>query len=152
MKKVVTSMMVVGLLTLAGCATTQQRNPEMTNLEMRVGQLEQQVHQKDSQIQSLEDEVKTLSYEVDKLRTQAKEQKVQKSAEASEDKNNIIRVQAAVDQVQTALKNSGHYQGKIDGKAGAQTQTAISAFQQDKGLKVDGVVGQQTWDKLQKYL
>lgn len=152
MKKMGVWVLAVSLLTLTGCATTQRR-PDTTHLQMRIGQLEQEVNQRDSAIQSLEQEIKTLSYEVERLRSQAaKAQTTQKAVAASEDKKNLIRVPVAVDKVQSALKNSGHYQGKIDGKAGAQTEAAISAFQKDKGLKIDGVVGQQTWTELEKHL
>ena len=55
-------------------------------------------------------------------------------------------------QIQIALQKSGFYKGKIDGKIGPQTRQAIREFQKAKGLKVDGVVGQKTWNELKKYL
>jgi len=55
-------------------------------------------------------------------------------------------------QIQTALKNSGFYKGKIDGKEGPQTKRAIKAFQKAKGLNPDGVVGPKTWEELNKFL
>lgn len=55
-------------------------------------------------------------------------------------------------QIQQALKNAGFYQGPIDGKIGSQTREAIQNFQAANGLKVDGVVGKQTWEKLSLYL
>ena len=33
----------------------------------------------------------------------------------------------------------------IDGKFGPRTETAVKAFQRDKGLQVDGIVGPITW-------
>lgn len=35
-----------------------------------------------------------------------------------------------------------------DGKFGAKTESAVKAFQRDKGLEPDGVVGPKTWDAL----
>ncbi len=55
-------------------------------------------------------------------------------------------------EIQQALKNAGFYQGAVDGKIGPQTREAITQFQQVNGLKVDGVVGKQTWAKLAPYL
>lgn len=54
--------------------------------------------------------------------------------------------------IQTALKNAGYDPGKIDGKIGPETTSAIKAFQKYNGLKDDGIVGQKTWNLLSKYL
>ena len=53
--------------------------------------------------------------------------------------------------IQQALKNSGFYQGSIDGKMGPLTRDAIREFQRIHGLKDDGVVGKQTWTQLSTY-
>ena len=53
--------------------------------------------------------------------------------------------------MQQALKNAGFYQGAVDGKMGGQTRAAIKEFQRVNGLKDDGVVGKQTWVKLEAY-
>jgi lysozyme len=45
---------------------------------------------------------------------------------------------------QTQLATLGLYVGAIDGVAGAQTDTAVGAFQKAEGLVVDGVVGPAT--------
>ncbi|MCX7661352.1 MAG: peptidoglycan-binding protein, partial [Candidatus Omnitrophica bacterium] len=55
-------------------------------------------------------------------------------------------------QIQYALKKAGFYKGKIDGKIGPQTRQAIREFQKANNLKVDGIVGEKTWQKLQRYL
>jgi peptidoglycan hydrolase-like protein with peptidoglycan-binding domain len=51
----------------------------------------------------------------------------------------------AVRQLQTALKEAGHDPGPIDGHFGPATEAAVRAFQQEKGIAVDGVVGPITW-------
>ena len=53
--------------------------------------------------------------------------------------------------IQTALKNAGLYNGKIDGKIGANTRKAIEQFQKAHNLKVDGKVGPKTWSTLEPY-
>lgn len=55
-------------------------------------------------------------------------------------------------QIQTALKNAGLYQGSIDGKIGPASKRAIQEFQTAHGLKVDGKVGPQTWAALEPYV
>ncbi len=55
-------------------------------------------------------------------------------------------------QVQEALKKAGYYEGEIDGKFGAQTKAAVKKFQEAEGLKVDGIAGPATKEKLLKYI
>jgi peptidoglycan hydrolase-like protein with peptidoglycan-binding domain len=51
----------------------------------------------------------------------------------------------AVRDLQEALKALGYDPGPIDGTFGAPTETAVKAFQQAKGITVDGIVGKVTW-------
>lgn len=51
-------------------------------------------------------------------------------------------------QIQTRLKDLGYFKDSIDGKFGYRTYQAVRAFQQASGLKVDGVVGAQTYAAL----
>src|SRR2546423_12574281 len=51
----------------------------------------------------------------------------------------------AVRQLQEALKELGHDPGAVDGRFGAHTEAAVRAYQQERGIAVDGVVGQITW-------
>ena len=46
--------------------------------------------------------------------------------------------------IQQKLKNWGYYKGAVDGIFGSQTKQAVRYFQQKNGLKVDGIVGNQT--------
>lgn len=56
----------------------------------------------------------------------------------------------AVRRLQTWLLDLGYDLGTYgsDGDFGAATDTAVKAFQQAKGLSVDGIVGQKTWAAL----
>ncbi len=65
----------------------------------------------------------------------------------------VLRLQygdegALVVQVQTKLAALGYYELTIDGKFGYSTYLAVRAFQAKNALKVDGIVGQLTWDKM----
>jgi peptidoglycan hydrolase-like protein with peptidoglycan-binding domain len=46
------------------------------------------------------------------------------------------------------LKEYGYYSATIDGKFGDKTEASVKAFQRAEGLDVDGIVGQQTWNRL----
>lgn len=56
--------------------------------------------------------------------------------------NNTVRY------LQTILTDLGYNCGAIDGKFGQATYQAVVDFQKDNGLKVDGIVGKNTWMKL----
>jgi peptidoglycan hydrolase-like protein with peptidoglycan-binding domain len=51
----------------------------------------------------------------------------------------------AVRDLQEALKALGHYPGPVDGVFGAATEAAVKAFQQQREIPVDGIVGKVTW-------
>lgn len=53
-----------------------------------------------------------------------------------------------VAELQMLLRDAGFTPGAVDGIFGSQVEAAVRAFQQAKGLEVDGVVGSQTWDAL----
>lgn len=55
-------------------------------------------------------------------------------------------------QIQSALKNAGHYKGSIDGIIGSKSKRAILNFQRDNNLAADGKVGPKTWSKLKEHL
>lgn len=51
----------------------------------------------------------------------------------------------AVRQLQEALKELGHDPGAVDGHFGPQTEAAVKAYQQERGIAADGIVGPITW-------
>lgn len=63
-----------------------------------------------------------------------------------------LKSKSRTKQIQAILKKAGFYKGEIDGKEGPQTKRAIKAFQKEKGLNPDGVVGPKTWEELNKFL
>ena len=50
--------------------------------------------------------------------------------------------------IQQRLEVHSFKVGTIDGSYGARTTSAVSAFQQSKGLKADGIVDKETWTAL----
>jgi peptidoglycan hydrolase-like protein with peptidoglycan-binding domain len=51
----------------------------------------------------------------------------------------------AVRQLQRALRDLGYDPGDVDGHFGSETESAVKAFQRDRDLTVDGIVGEITW-------
>src|SRR5262245_33031368 len=51
----------------------------------------------------------------------------------------------AVRDLQQAMKALGHDPGPIDGVFGNATEAAVKAFQQEREIPVDGIVGKVTW-------
>ena len=81
----------------------------------------------------------------------------QADSRAAKAQSNISTIAAADSlthdqQIQTALKNLGLYNGAVDGKIGSATKRAIEQFQKDNNLKADGKVGPKTWAVLRKHL
>jgi peptidoglycan hydrolase-like protein with peptidoglycan-binding domain len=57
----------------------------------------------------------------------------------------------AVRELQIALQETGNNSGAIDGVFGAQTEAAVKAFQQARGITVDGIVGPITWRNIDEF-
>ena len=139
---------------MAGCASTQNKTSQ-DQVQTRVVDLEKKLEEKDAEIVDLQYAVKDLSSRVDasKASAVAEPPMAAGSADAAKNSaNDIIRVAAAPEKVQAALKAAGVYNGKVDGRIGPATKAAVVEFQKSQGLKADGVVGRKTWDALKTYL
>ncbi len=55
-----------------------------------------------------------------------------------------------VSDLQTRLQELGYYSANVDGVFGYQTLYAVRKFQKDNGLKIDGIVGENTRKLLQE--
>lgn len=119
---------------LAGCGTA--RTASRNGLESRVQTLENRVSVLESDVQASG---------ILKVRTSG--EAVIREASFSANAETMTKKQ-----VQEALKNAGYYDGKIDGKIGPKAREAIRQFQKNMDLKVDGVAGRNTKEKLLKYL
>lgn len=66
--------------------------------------------------------------------------------------NQKIWAAGDIKKIQAALRKSGYNPGEIDGKFGPRTVGAVEQFQKAHGLRVDGIVGKNTWSTLQRYM
>ncbi|MCA9395005.1 MAG: peptidoglycan-binding protein [Candidatus Omnitrophica bacterium] len=158
-------------LFLIGCSTHTQSPTAVNRLQIQVAQMERQLENRDKAIGDLQAQVHDMSSELNEIKTYSlyepiEEYDYRKTARAplieededepavreTEQDERIIRVKATEREVQQALKNAGFYNGKIDGKIGAQSRKAIQDFQLDHKLKADGIVGRRTWTELKTYL
>ena len=143
---------------LSGCATTQK--PAAVNqLKIRVAQVENRVDEREQDITELKYAVEELVTSVEKLagsvgsvNRSSKPVPVSSTKASESGYQQILRVPVTPREVQTALKNSGYYNGSIDGELGSGSQRAIKAFQKDHDLESDGIVGRKTWAALKNYL
>jgi len=125
------------ILSLTGCATTKTSSSgEMEELQTKISDLDKQLQEKDQEVRDLEERLSRMKMPEDEI-VNAQEVDISKVTPKS---------------IQTALKNAGFYSGAIDGKIGKKTKEAIKEFQKSNSLKSDGIVGKQTWSRLQKYL
>ena len=138
------ALLTLGILALSGCASTQsardinQMKTEIGMLDQRLSQMERaNLGQTGSAAWPTESQPGASG-----IASSSEMTAVSTAAGTNPSKHNI----------QQALKNAGLYQGPVDGKIGPQTRAAIREFQKVNGLKVDGVVGRQTWDKLVMHL
>ncbi|MDD2680008.1 MAG: peptidoglycan-binding domain-containing protein [Candidatus Omnitrophica bacterium] len=142
-KVFVLALVVVFALSLAGCAsmsTVKQKDLEIQGLRNQVSVLETQTQSKDQEISNLKE---ALNKATEQLNT----------VEAGKEKAVLkVKPHPNMKDIQTALKNAGFYQGKIDGRRGQQTREAIKAFQRAHNLKVNGRVTKKTWTALNEYL
>jgi predicted RNase H-like nuclease (RuvC/YqgF family) len=171
--KIVTFIALLSLvLVFSGCATMKAPVSEK-NLKGEVERLKQEnetlAMQRDAykmNVERLSQETKSKldnlqnSLSQEKKRTMELETKITalsgelqslKGIETTEAKPTLV-TDDFTKKVQLALYTAGFDPGKIDGKMGTQTIQAVKNFQEANELKADGVVGKETWDKLQKYL
>ena len=141
--------MVVGVaFLLGGCASGRTRQ-DLSRVQSQIGLLEDRIAQLERQgggavaAMPIEPAVPVAGEPASAELKPSGAKDAHASAKASS--------KASTREIQEALKNAGFYQGSVDGKRGRMTREAVKEFQRVHGLKDDGVVGQQTWDKLSAY-
>lgn len=137
LRSIFSAILILGLV---GCATGKKgetTGSQAQELQAKISDLEKQLQYKDEEIRDLEEKL-----------SKGKVSETGEIVNASE----VDISKVTPKNIQSALKNAGFYAGTIDGKIGRKTKEAIKEFQKANELKSDGVVGKQTWSKLQKYL
>lgn len=150
-------VVLIGFLT--GCATTQSPTA-VNNLQIKVTRVENRLDENEQEVSDLKYAVDELATSVAKLSASGSSVKQTPKAEVGSSSQpvesaiyeGILRVPVTSQEVQTALKNAGYYDGAIDGKLGSGSQKAIRDFQKDKGLQSDGIIGKKTWAELKNFL
>lgn len=133
-------LLIFGIL---GCATGKKEtmNLQLQQLNAQIDVLKADLRKKDEEIYNLGKQLAEARKQKNLLSKETKIKEAKKGELAMNPKN-----------IQVALKNAGFYNGPIDGKIGKGTKKAIVDFQKANGLVADGVIGKQTWLKLNKYL
>ena len=154
--------LLVGVGSFSGCATTGPKVTPINQIQNQMVDLEQRMEEQEKEIVNIKYDVKELQGKGDRQDDVVGETsatsvkgamtKGEPSGLATEDLAGIVKVQVSADRIQKALKNAGFYDGKIDGKIGSRTKSAVMEFQKQHGLKADGVIGQKTWSELKTYL
>ncbi len=148
--KIVTYTVLFSLVFFfSGCTTKEETG--ISEIKNQLTLLQDSLSQENQRVTELEFRVEALSTELQSLKTTTThETQKETSGETSQPKK--VASENFVKKVQTALVAAGFDPGSTDGKTSPQTIQAIKNFQEANGLKVDGIVGVATWEKLQGYL
>ena len=134
------------VVSLSGCASGKT-SQELKRLQSQVGLLDQRVGQLERAGGTWQASEILPEPAMEPAQTMATGAK----PVAGTSKGVAASVKPSTREIQQALKNSGFYQGSLDGKMGPMTRESIKEFQRVHGLKDDGVVGKQTWTQLGTY-
>ena len=162
---------IAALAVAAGCASSRRHEMAVQDLKAQVGVLESRVSAIDERQQTIEQKTSSQREDVAYLKgkTAASPTNVSVTTMAPSGmgetpstgrrggKNRGVlyhqpKVSMSTRDIQRALKRAGYYTGHVDGAIGPRTKKAVRAFQKANGLKPDGIIGQQTWAKLQEHL
>ena len=149
MKRGHMAMAGVMVLFLSGCAGSRT-SQELKRLQSQVGLLDERISQLERATPGWQ-ATEPLQEPAMGSSLPAGEESAPGSAKRASKISASTALKPSTRDIQQALKNSGFYQGAVDGKMGPMTKEAVREFQRVHGLKDDGVVGKQTWAKLNAY-
>lgn len=145
-KKAVLMMLTLSmLLSVSVFASTD----ELTSEEMKT-----KIETLESEKADLEDKVEELKNQVETLESENKALKADMETEAATEEmktetiGTVYTDTAVTKVVQEALNAAGYNCGTPDGIAGSKTSEAISAYEKDKGINVNGVITDELLDTL----
>lgn len=134
---------------LAGCATGQSRQ-DMARLQSQLSLIDDRVTQLERV--GISGSASSASFSAPSSEGATSGTTIApSSASGSHVAVKMAAKKGSTKEIQQALKNAGFYQGNVDGKLGPATKEAVKEFQRVHGLKDDGIVGKQTWAKLNAY-
>jgi murein L,D-transpeptidase YcbB/YkuD len=137
------------IIAVSGCSTVPKKfKEEVSGIKSRVETLESRVEGVESKQSETERQTSEQMQAIDELKTRS--ERIARSNISVKSKVSP-KIKSGIREIQTCLKNSGFYDGKIDGVRGRGTRKAIKEFQRANGLKADGRVGPKTWELLNKY-
>lgn len=139
------AIVLVAVILMSGCASANHRH-QVQRLQSQFGLLDERVTQLEQGVSLSAGERLSSGYALPSESTSTG----QDVSLGTLEKRSWTK--PPTKEVQQALTHAGFYHGAIDGKKGPMTRTAIQEFQRLHGLKEDGIVGKQTWAKLQPYL
>lgn len=146
-------------LGVSGCVTKGAHKKEMNMVQGQIGTLSQEVSRIDASLRETEAALKeeeakqkALTAELAASRGRIGSLKEERGVLSAGKYRTPSGFELPSVSIQKALKSAGYYDGKIDGKIGPATRSAIRDFQSGHGLTADGVCGRKTWEKLKTYL
>lgn len=141
--------LITAMIFVSGCSTVPKKfKEEVAGIKSRVETLETKVEGVESKQQEVDRVTSEQAQAIEDMKTSKAASFVATNVSV---KPREFKSRRRVKETQSALKNAGFYNGKIDGVKGKRTRKAIREFQKANGLKADGVVGAQTWELLGKY-
>jgi len=162
-----TLLSLLGLIFITGCAGNQRLQHQVSMIHNQVIALTNEVANLSDQQRELDVSLRSIENRQRQITTPTKAQSLRAVAKTTKAvasvtqdggvtiKDGVYRTPAGfelpVRSIQTALRNAGYYSGNLDGRIGPVTEAAIMRFQEDSGLETDGVVGRNTWSKLQQF-
>lgn len=134
-------LVLLFLITVTGCISM----PQNKSLERKVDELELRIEELGGK--KTQHKGKVISK---KIEAQKETEEAMESMDESDVESDVIGFPSN-EEIQNALKNAGFYNGKIDGQIGSETRKAIKEFQRQNDLRVDGIIGRNTWETLGKF-